>query len=71
MANDIFVEENYTKEEVIINIFWANIFGLFVLAAAIILFGIPFYLIWHEKYQNVRFFDFSMNLQQRYINIFI
>jgi hypothetical protein len=45
-----FLEENYVKEQVIINIIWANIFAIIVFAIAIILFGIPFYLFWYQGY---------------------
>ena len=45
-----FIEENYIKELVKINIVWANIFGIIVLAVAMILFGIPFYLFWYQEY---------------------
>ena len=53
MENKNFVEENYIKEEVIINIIWANIFGIIVLIIALIIFGIPYFLFWHENILNI------------------
>jgi hypothetical protein len=54
MENEDFLEENYIKEEIIINIVWANIFSIIVLIIAILLFGIPFYFLWHEKIINIQ-----------------
>jgi len=54
MKNEVFLEDNYTKEEIIVNIVWANIFGVIVLIIAILLFGIPFYSLWHEKIINIQ-----------------
>jgi hypothetical protein len=48
-------EENYTKEEVTINIIWANIFGIIVLIFALIIFGIPYFIFWHESISNTNF----------------
>ena len=47
-----FQEENYSKIDYKVNVFWINIFGFVVLAVAVLLFGIPFYLIWPEEIQN-------------------
>jgi hypothetical protein len=44
MDNEIFIEENCIKEEATVNLIWANIFGLIVLAVAALFFGIPFYI---------------------------
>jgi hypothetical protein len=49
MRNINLIEEKYTKEEIIINIIWANIFGIIVLIIALVIFGIPFILFWHEN----------------------
>jgi len=54
MENEIFLEENYIKEEITVNIVWANIFGVIVLVMAILLFGIPFYFLWHENFTNIQ-----------------
>jgi hypothetical protein len=50
MDNESFIEENYIKEEKTVNLVWANIFGFIVLAVAVLLFGIPFCLVWSEKF---------------------
>ena len=69
MGNDIFYENDFIKEKVTINIVRANIFGLVVLIIAVILFGIPFYLFWHEKYINVEINNPLMNFFDRIKNI--
>jgi len=61
MENRDFLEENYIKGEIIVNIVWANIFGVIVLIIAILLFGIPFYILWHEKFLNVQMINLIMN----------
>ena len=68
-----FLEENYVKEHVIINIKWANIFGIIVLAIAIVLFGIPFYLFWHQGYpaSEIVTVNATLSLLERIINIAI
>jgi uncharacterized membrane protein len=48
-----FQEENYTKEEISLNFTWAVFFTFFILFAAVLLFGIPFYCIWPEEIQKV------------------
>lgn len=49
--------ENYTKEKLTINLVWANIFGLLILIPIIAIYGIPYYLIWGEPFQEVHFAD--------------
>ena len=61
MKNEVFLEENYTKEEIIVNIVWANIFVVIVLIISIILFGIPFYSLWHEKFMNIKIINLIIN----------
>jgi hypothetical protein len=50
VKNETFIEENYAKETVTINIIWANIFALIILLISALVFGLPFYLLWHNKY---------------------
>ena len=38
---------NYTKEKLTINLVWANVFALLILVPIVLVFGIPYYLIWH------------------------
>ena len=40
--------ENYEKEEVIINIVWANVLAIIMIIPIIIIFGIPYFFIWKE-----------------------
>lgn len=42
--------ENLTKENLTINIVWANLFGFLILTPVLFLYGIPFYFIWHHQY---------------------
>jgi len=50
MEKEDFLEENYIKEEIIVNIVWANVFGIIILIIVILLFGIPFYFLWSDKW---------------------
>ena len=38
---------NYTKEKLTINLVWANVFALLIIVPIVLVFGIPYYLIWH------------------------
>lgn len=38
--------ENYSKEKLTIDIAWANVFGILILIPIIILYGIPYFLVW-------------------------
>ena len=64
MRNINLIEEKYTKEEIIINIIWANLFGIIVLIIALIIFGIPYFLFWHEKIFNINT-NISMNFYDK------
>ncbi|MDR2536706.1 MAG: DUF3267 domain-containing protein [Treponema sp.] len=70
MENE-FVEDEYIKEEVIVNIVWVNIFGIIILAIAIAVFGIPFFMIWHEQYSISIGINTAMSLQERIKNLAI
>lgn len=48
-----FNEEDYLKEEVIIDITKANGFALLVLIVPLLVFGIPYYLIWHGQLLDI------------------
>ena len=39
-------EEKYKKEKVTINVYLANIFAILLLIPTILIFGVPYYLIW-------------------------
>jgi len=41
--------ENYKKEKLTIDIVWANIFGVLILIPIAIVFGLPYYILWHPK----------------------
>ena len=69
MGNINIVEENYIKEEIIINIIWANIFGIIVLIIALIIFGIPYILFWHENILNINT-NISLSFYNKLLLIF-
>jgi hypothetical protein len=58
-----FIEENYIKEEIKINAIWANVFAFIVMAMAIVLFGIPFFMIWLRNVQMNRVINTAISLQ--------
>ena len=51
-------QENYKKEKVTVDIVWANIFGIILLIPIVLIFGLPYYLLWMSKNP---FSDFTMN----------
>jgi hypothetical protein len=57
--------ENFQKEKLIISLAWANIFGLLILIPIILIYGIPYFLIWGGQISTSSFgkaidnFDFS------------
>ena len=72
MENDNFFEEEYIKEDKTINAVWANAFGIIVIIFAILLFVIPFYLLWSKKYvDGYQIFNFAISIPFLYyvINI--
>ena len=52
------IEDNYLKEKKVINLIWANVFGIIVFIFAFVIFGIPYILLWYNK-GNIAFFTFS------------
>jgi len=50
MVKESLVNENYIQEKVIINIIWANIFGIIVFIIALVIFGILFAFLWNVKF---------------------
>ena len=53
MKNEVFLEENYIKEYVTINLIWVSIFAVIVLVIVLLFFGLAFYLLWLEKFENI------------------
>lgn len=49
--------ENYTKEKLTVNLVWANLFGVLILLPIVLLYGIPYYLLWHAKIDFNHLFD--------------
>jgi len=42
--------ENYTKEKKTIDLGWANVFALLLMIPILIVFGLPYYLIWSDQF---------------------
>jgi hypothetical protein len=40
--------EGYQTEKLTIDLVWANVFGILILIPGILLFGLPFYLVWKD-----------------------
>jgi len=49
--------ENYKKEKLTIDLVWANIFGVLILIPIAIVFGLPYYILWHPKIDIKNFMD--------------
>ena len=48
--------DNFEKEKLTIDLVWANIFGLLIIFPIILIFGLPYFLIWHDysmSFQNI------------------
>jgi len=68
---NIFIEENYIKEEVKIGAVWANVFAFIVLAVAVVLFGLPFFMIWLRNVPVNGVINTAMSPQTMLINVAI
>jgi hypothetical protein len=55
--------ENYKKEKLTIDLVWANIFGILILIPVVLIFGLPYYLIWDPKLNITSLLD-SMGPQK-------
>jgi hypothetical protein len=42
--------ENYTKEKKTIDLGWANVFAILLVIPIMIVFGLPYYLIWSDQF---------------------
>jgi len=61
-------EENYDKEKMAINIIRANIFGVIILISAIIIFGIPYFLL---NYKGISTFSVFPGIENFFIRALI
>ena len=48
-------EEKYKKEKMTINVYWGNVFAILLFIPTILIFGLPFYFIWKDKYHFEEF----------------
>ena len=46
--------EDFKKEKLVIDIVWANIFGLLLLIPIVLIFGVPFFFIWKSELLNMQ-----------------
>ncbi len=47
--NFMYESEKYEKEKLTIDLVWANKFGLLILIPIVLVFGLPFYLVWRSE----------------------
>ena len=46
--------EDYKKEKLVIDLAWANIFGLILIIPIVLIFGVPFFFIWKSELLNMQ-----------------
>ena len=61
--------EDYKKEKLVIDIAWANKFGLLFIIPIVLIFGIPFFFIWKSEILNMQ--DIMKTILENNINILI
>ncbi len=49
--------EGYKREKLTINLVWAHIFSVLILVPIIIVFGIPYYMLWTPKLELTNYLD--------------
>lgn len=60
------VPENYKKEQVTINLVWANVFGILILIPIALLYGTLYYLIWNEQLSMENFKNMLRDIHSGY-----
>jgi hypothetical protein len=68
MDNDNFVPENYFKEEYKLNVNRTRLFCVMVLIIAGFIFGLPFFILWHDNLQVLEV-NRQLELYRRLMNI--
>lgn len=68
--------ENYQKEKLTINLVWANVFGLIIIAPIGLIYGLPWYLIWGNRkiryiFENLLFDESPQNSGIKGLTIFL
>ncbi len=63
--------EDYTKEKRTIDIVWANIFGIIMLVPILVLFGLPYYLIWQPDISLSGFFNNFVEAGAIFAKVFV
>jgi len=54
--------ENYQKEKLTINLVWANVFGILIFIPIVLLYGLPYYLIWGNGMSRQSFKDIILSI---------
>jgi hypothetical protein len=49
--------DSYQKEKLTINLVWANVFGILIIIPIVLLYGLPYYLIWGSEITRQSFKD--------------
>jgi hypothetical protein len=52
--------ENYKKEMLTINLVKANVYAIFIMFPILILYGIPFFLLWKDEFNKINIRNFIM-----------
>ena len=59
--------EGFEKEKLTIDIVWANVFGILIMIPIAIIYGLPFYLVWHDIYPIVNMKELFNDLSPGFI----
>jgi hypothetical protein len=65
------IAEDYTKEKRTIDIVWANIFGIIILLPILVLFGLPYYLIWQPDISLSGLFNNFVEAGAIFVKVFV
>ena len=47
-------EEKYKKEKMTISLYWANIFAILLIIPTVLIFGLPYYLVWGVQFDTLQ-----------------
>tara|TARA_R110002050_G_scaffold221441_1_gene357308 strand:+ start:105708 stop:106295 length:588 start_codon:yes stop_codon:yes gene_type:complete len=56
----------FTKEKLTIDLVWANVFGLLILLPIVIIYGLPYFLIWGDSLSDFSFGNVFHTIQEQY-----
>ncbi len=61
--------ESYQKEKLTINLIWANVFGILIIIPIVLLYGLPYYLIWGNSITRQSLKDLLSGISSGYLVI--